>query len=86
MGNDYGVAQNGYDWRQCTVLPRNKNNYPYFDRVGGRDHVVMATHDYGQCFDYKKRRTEVKQMGSEEEKAKYTNSGPLQELQNVIVL
>ena len=63
-----------------------KNNYPYFDRVGGRDHVVMATHDYGQCFDYKKRRTEVKQMGSEEEKAKYTNSGPLQELQNVIVL
>ena len=63
-----------------------KNNFPFWDRYGGRNHFVAATHDFGQCFDYKKFRTELQTKGSEEQRNTYSNSGPLEELSNVIVL
>jgi hypothetical protein len=60
-----------------------KGAFPFMNRKGGRDHFVAATHDFGQCYDYRRSATERQ---GKYQRLQYSNSGPLAELHNIIVL
>ncbi len=70
-------AGNGPDpWFGRTLMSEVINHvsttYPYWNKRQGRDHVVVATHDYGACYDYL--RSNAK------------NVGIVPELKNAIIL
>ena len=73
----------GRDIMSEAILYVKQTYSTYFNRLGGRDHFVLATHDFGQCYDYRKSATERR---GKFQTVAFENMGPLAELKNVIVL